>query len=162
MKEAREAYDKCLDFDPRNVTYLSHAGHFYGEYLLDIEKSFELLEKAYQIRPKDSTTMLNYAEGLITIGKAQEGYNIATKYLQEGNEIDNALNANFIRVYALCFLGKVSEGWRQLKNLVMFFRSCPPSLEKTNIWTYNKIRKYINESKLKKKEKKFYRIQLIY
>ena len=153
LEEAREAWDRCLEYDSENATHLTNAGHFYGEYLLDIEKGFDLIEKAYQIRPSDTTHALNYAEGLITVGRAQEGCNIATKYLKEGNEIDNTLNAYFIVTCSLCILGK-TEWLRELKNLVMFLRSAPPSLKKTNVWTYNKIRNYISKSKLKKDVKK--------
>ena len=154
MKEAQKAHDKCLEIDNENATFLGSAGHFYGEYLLDIEKSFELLEKAYQIQPKDGTNRLNYAEALVTVGKAQQAYNVATKYLQECNEVDKALNAKFISVHALFFLGNKEEGLKKLKDLVMFFGSCPLSIEETNRWSYNKIRKYITTSKLEKNIKK--------
>lgn len=149
MKEAQKCYDRCLILEPRSAEYLSDAGHFYGEHLLDTEKSFKFMEQAYQLRPKDSTQILNYAEALVTIGKAQEGYNIAAKYLEESNDIMKALNANFIMTYSLFLLSKAKEGWKQLKNLIMFLSSSPPSFGKTNIWVYNKIRKYINDSKLR-------------
>ena len=154
LEEARKAHDKRTELDPKNPTYLTNAAVFYGEYLLDIKKSFDLHEKAYQIRPNDSTYRLNYAEALVTIGKAQEGNNISTKYLQVGNEVDKILNASFIVVHSLFFLGKTKEGLKKLGNLVMFFRSSPPSLKKTNAWTYNKIRKYFKESALSKHDKK--------
>jgi len=154
MKESLGAYQRCLKLDPKNPAHLSNIGHVYGEYLLDFRKSFESFEKAYELSPRHSLYALNYAEALVTVGKTQEGYNIANKYLQEGNVLENVLNAYFIKAYSLCFLGKISEGLKQLKVLIMFFESCPPSINKTNTWSYNKIRKYIRESKLERKCKR--------
>jgi tetratricopeptide (TPR) repeat protein len=145
---ASVSFQKCLELEPENATYWTNAGHFYGEFLLDIEKSFKCLEKAYQIRPNETIYILNYAEALVTIGKTQEGYNLATRYWKESNDIVHAFNASFIRMYSLFLMGKRNEGLKELSNLFLFFKTSPPSFKTNNRWTYNKIRKYISESKL--------------
>lgn len=151
---ARESFKRCLEIDPKNAQYLSNAGHFYGETLLEIEKSFEFFKKAYQFRPNDTILILNYAEALVTVGKVQEGYNLATKYWNESNDTLMSFNAHFIRVYSLFFMGKKEDGLKELNNLFLFFKTCPLSPKQDNRWTYNKIRKYIGDSEIQNDIKK--------
>ena len=144
----KEAVDNCLRLDPSDTSILTQAGHFYGETLLDIQKSFEFLEKAYKLAPDDVSSSLNYAEALVTVGRFKEAYNLATRYLRRGNNLMHIFNAQLIKAYAILFMGKKKLGLKELRKTLLFFKTSPVSLRKTNNWVYNKISKYINESSL--------------
>ena len=147
LEEARKSFDKSVELASEDF-YWHASGHFYGEVLLNYKKSFQLLKKAHQQNPNDVVNALNYAEALVTVGKIQEGYNLATRIWTKTTDIVRVFNAWTIRVYSLFLMGDKQKGLEELKNLFCFFKVSPTSLSKESEWTYNKIRKYITESSL--------------
>jgi tetratricopeptide (TPR) repeat protein len=140
--EAGKCFERSTVLEPKNDGYANMAGHFIGEVLLDTKKSFKLFEKAYQNNP-DLGNTINYAEALVTVGKAQEGYNLANKVLSESDNIHRIINAYFIKVYSLFFMGKKEEESKELCNFALFFNRTPSSAKERNPWVYHKIRKCI-------------------
>lgn len=150
----KEAIDNCLRLNPNDPTFLADAGHFYGEILLDAQKSFEFLEKAYRLQPRDRSSPLNYAEALVTVGRFQDAYDLATKDWKRNNDLMMVFNAQLIRATAALFMKKRKLGLKELQNALLFFKSSPPTLQRKNSWVYNKISKYVRESSLDEDVKK--------
>jgi tetratricopeptide (TPR) repeat protein len=153
LDEACKSYDKVAEFGSKDSFNNQEVGHFYGEIMLDYEKSAKFYEKAYQQNPNDTLTVLNYAETLITVGKPQEAYNLATRIWNETIDIIRRFHSWTIRVLSLFFLENQQKGLDELKNFFYFIKGCFSLIKKKNIWVYNKIRKYTNESSLSKESK---------
>lgn len=135
-------YVKASDLEQKNSNYATLAGHILGEFLFDFENSYIYLERAYQNNPNDSVTLLNYAEGLASVKKYQEAYNIADKLWNTSRDIYIIMSAQFIRAYTLYLLGKTKEANKEIKAFVNFYFACPIHInELISNWVFNKIQK---------------------
>lgn len=148
LEEAGKCFEKSIKFDPENSGFHSFIGHFFGELCLDIKKSFVHFEKAYNLEPDSVEKALNYAESLVTVDRFEEAYNLATKYWEKNIALNKFVNAQFIRVYSLIFGHSEAKGLGELRRLIDFFKTLPPSFKENNQWVYNKIRHYVKNSTL--------------
>ena len=148
LEEAGKCFEKSTKLEPDNAHYHVEAGHFFGELCLDIKKSFAHLEKAYKLQSDSVTNALNYAEALVTMDRFKEAYNLATSYWKKSKNVEKIFNAQFISVCALIFRRSKAKGLSELRRLVDFFKTLPPSFREINTWIYNKIRHYIEKSTL--------------
>lgn len=148
LVKACESYDRAAEFGSDTSFFNSDIGHFYGEIMLDYEKSFGFFEKAYQQAPNSIVGTLNYAESLITVDKAQEAYNLATRIWNETTDIVRRSQSWTIRIVSLFFLEDPQKALNELKGLFLFYKTGSSLISEKNEWTYNKIRNYTMQSSL--------------
>jgi tetratricopeptide (TPR) repeat protein len=146
LKEASRSYDNAARFGSEDLFFNLNAGHFFGEIMLDYEKSLSFFKKAYEQDPRNQSAALDYAEALITVDKAQEAYNLATRVWNTTTNIVTRFYSWTIRVISLFFLGE-QKALTELEGFFYYYKSTSLLREK-NEWVYNKIRKYINQSSL--------------
>jgi len=128
-----------------NLYVLNHIAHVIGEFLYDMQASCNYFEKCYELQPDDNGS-LNYAEALITIGKYDKAYDIASKvYNKPPERTAHLINALLIQISSLYFMDQKQKAFELVKTLVGMM---PGDFYKSNIWVYNKIRRVICGSKL--------------
>lgn len=148
LKEASSSYENAAKFSHENPFFTSNAGHFFGEIMLDYEKSVSLYKKAYQQDPRNVLATLNLAESLITVGEAQEAYNLATRVWNTTTEILRRFHSWTIRVISLFFLGEQQKALIELEDFIHYYKASSSLIREKNEWVYNKIRKYATQSLL--------------
>lgn len=152
LEKATEYFDKVIALDPKSSIYWTNSGHFFGEINLDFEKGFKCLKKAYEINPKNTTVILNYAEALNTVGEYDEAYQISTKCWKESSEIDHICNAQVIRISSLFLKSRKEEGLKEIHRLIELYKGLPEAPETG--WIYEKISKYLQDTLSDTKDKR--------
>jgi len=147
-EKALKGYKNASDIEPDNSSYVTLLGHFYGEILLNIDKSFEYFKRAYNLEPESELNILNFVEALITKEQYDEAIALSKTVLESTQLFIYLFYSKFLLICSKCIK---SNSLDEVKEEVKFLGKLLIDTNITNFsWVYNKLRVYIDKKKLKK------------
>lgn len=135
----------ALNIEPDNPRYLTYIGHIMGEYLHDVDQSFEYLKKAYLLEPENELSKLNYVEALITKERFEDANNLAREILQESSDLHHICLSKFFSFCSSCLIDNSLEDKRDESGFL--FSIFQETNERGQDWIFNKLLNFLLVSK---------------
>lgn len=114
QREAFEAYDSCLVWQPDNVGCLNNYAYYLSELGIDLDKAEQMSRKAIKAEPRNGTYLDTYAWILFM----QQRYADACPYIDQAVQNDTLQSAVILEhagdIYAMCGeIEKAVNYWQQ-------------------------------------------------
>ena len=152
ISEGVHALREYLEKQPNNPILVDLLVLDYHEHLLDYGEAYRLLEKAYDLDPKNPSTRQNFAESNLTTGRFQQAVYLANGVLNDPTiSPESKLIMNLINIAALLFSGKQANAFAELGDFFRRYRAIPEDYPRS--WMYNGTKSFVTKSGLGTAEK---------
>ncbi len=152
---AIKSYNKAIEINPEDADALNSLYIILHDIKNDYQKAYDVCQKAYNLKPENINTKMNFSEANIVNGYFDKAFILSNDVIKEQNITkESILPMRFIMISSLILQNKQSEALAEVDKFIKDYKKPPDNYTKT--WQYNGIKSFINStSTIEENEKKF-------